>query len=194
MTEPIRLPSNAGLVIIDMQRAIDDPFWAAAGPRNNPGAEAALARLLAAWRQAHRPIFHVRHDSPEPGSTFRPGGVGHAFKPESRPRAGETVLGKTTCNAFLSTELESRLRRDGIDTIVVAGVITNNSVEATVRMAGELGFAVWLAEDACFTFARRDRRGVLWPAEDVHALSLANLEQGGYCRIATSRQLAGADA
>ena len=41
----MRLPSDAALLVIDVQMAIDDPKW---GPRNNPGAEAAIAALLAA--------------------------------------------------------------------------------------------------------------------------------------------------
>jgi nicotinamidase-related amidase len=78
--------------------------------------------------------------------------------------------------------LEQRLRAAGITSLVVAGVITNNSVEATVRMAGCLGFDVYPVEDACFTFARKDRNGRLWSAEEVHALSLANLD-GEYCTV-----------
>ncbi len=68
---------------------------------------------------------------------------------------------------------------------MVAGVITNNSVEATVRMAGNLGFRTWLAADACFTFGRKDWNGTHRSAEDVHALSLANLD-GEYCTVTTA--------
>ena len=53
---------------------------------------------------------------------------------------GETVIAKRTNSAFIGTDLESRLRAAGVETLIVAGVITNNSVEATVRMAGNLGF------------------------------------------------------
>ena len=74
--------------------------------------------------------------------------------------------------------------------LVVAGVITNNSVEATVRMAGNLGFTVHLVEDACFTYARRDYRGRLRSAEEVHAMSLANLD-GEYCEVTTTDEILG---
>jgi nicotinamidase-related amidase len=60
------LPTNTALVVVDVQRAIDDPFWAADGPRNNPGAEANIAKLLAEWRRIGYPIFHVRHDGTLP--------------------------------------------------------------------------------------------------------------------------------
>jgi len=52
---------NAALLVIDVQKAIDEPYWAAEGPRNNPDAEANIARLLKHWRETRRPLFHVRH-------------------------------------------------------------------------------------------------------------------------------------
>jgi nicotinamidase-related amidase len=97
------------------------------------------------------------------------------------------VIAKNTPCAFAWTDLERRLRAAGIASLVVAGVITNNSVEATVRMAGCLGFDVYLVEDACFTFARKDWNGRLWSAEDLHALSLANLNEE-YCTVVSAEE------
>ncbi|VVD60316.1 isochorismatase [Pandoraea capi] len=74
--------------------------------------------------------------------------------------------------------------------MVVAGVITNNSVEATVRMAGNLGFQTWLVSDGCFTFARTDWNGAPRSADDVHAMSLANLDTE-YCTVTTADALLG---
>lgn len=173
------LPSSTALLIVDVQHAIDHPSW---GQRNNPDAERNIAALLAAWRDMGRPIYHIRHDSVEPASLYRPGQPGHGFKSEALPAPGEAVIGKQTNSAFIGTDLEARLRAAGHLTLVVAGVITNNSVEATVRMAGNLGFHTYLAEDACFTFARRDWHGMHRSASDVHAMSLANLD-GEYCTV-----------
>src|SRR5215471_5569664 len=88
---PDPLPRNAALLVIDLQKAIDHPDW---GTRNNPGAEWNVAALLDAWRRSGRPIYHIRHDSTEPASHYRPGQPGHDFKPEAEPTAGETVIGK----------------------------------------------------------------------------------------------------
>lgn len=101
------------------------------------------------------------------------------------PQAGETAIGKQTNSAFIGTDLEARLRSGGHATLLVAGVITNNSVEATVRMAGNLGFQTWLVADGCFTFGRKDWNGVMRSAEEVHAMSLANLD-GEYCTVTTT--------
>lgn len=184
---PIPLPPDAVLLLIDLQRAIDHPDW---GERNNPGAEANVIALLAAWRGTGRPVYHVRHDSVEPQSHYRPGQPGHDFKPEAQPLSGETVVAKRTNSAFIGTGLEAMLHGAGQSVLVVAGVITNNSVEATVRMAGNLGFTTFLVEDACFTFARTDWAGTPRTADDVHAMTLANLD-GEYCTVVRTAEVVG---
>src|SRR5262249_46459604 len=149
-------------------------------------AERKIARLLAAWRGARLPIYHVRHDSVEPDSPYRPNQPGNDFKPESAPLPGEPVIVKHTNSAFIGTDLEARLLTDGQNILAICGVITNNSVEATVRMSGNLGFETYLIEDACFTFARPDWDGRLRTAEEVHAMTLANLHSE-YCTVITAR-------
>ena len=181
------LPStdNAILLLIDLQKAVDHPDW---GIRNNPGAEAQAARLLAHWRTRGWPVSHIRHDSRDDGSHYRPGQPGHAFKPQTAPLPGEPVIAKQTNSAFIGTDLEARLRAGSHRTLVIAGVATNNSVEATVRMAGNLGFDVRLVADACFTFGKTDWNGTIRRADEVHAMSLANLD-GEYCGVVTADQL-----
>jgi len=184
----LQFPRPAALLLIDLQQAIDHPKWTVDGARNNPHAELAASRLLGNWREISWPIFHIRHDSTEPQSPYRPGQPGHAFKAETMPIASETVIGKRTNSAFIDTDLEQKLRDADLDHLVICGVITNNSVEASVRMAGNLGFRVDLAADACFTFGKRDLNGRLWSADDIHALSLANL-QGEYANITASAEI-----
>src|SRR5579883_2671299 len=173
------------LLIIDLQRAIDHPKWRRHGDRNNPNAERNIERLLALWRGRKLPIFHIRHDSTEPDSPYRPDQPGNDFKKEAIPMPGEPVIGKMTNSAFIGTDLEQRLRAAECTALFICGVITNNSVEATVRMAGNLGFTTCLVEGACFTFAKRDRAGRVWSADEVHALSLANMD-GEYCTVLTT--------
>lgn len=185
MSVPIPLPLDAALIVIDIQKAIDHPNW---GERNNPDAERYVASLLQAWRSTHRPIYHIRHDSTEAASHYRPGQPGNDFKPEAQPTPGEIVIAKRTNSAFIGTDLESRLRKANHTLLVVAGVITNNSVEATVRMAGNLGFHTFLVEDATFTFGRKDWHGNWRTADEVHAMSLANLD-GEYCSVVRTNEI-----
>lgn len=174
--------TRAVLLVIDVQKAIDAPYHAADGPRNNPDAERNIARLLDAWRRDNKPIIHIRHDSTFPASSYRPCQDGNNFKTEVEPISGETIIPKRTNSAFIGTGLEHHLRELGLEALVVVGVSTNNSVEATIRMAGNLGFETYLVADACFTFARRDFHGRLRTADEVHSMSLANL-QDEYCTV-----------
>lgn len=176
---------HPALILIDLQRAIDDPSWG--DDRNNPEMESNVAALLARWRERGWPIFHVRHASREPHSTYRPGQPGFEFKPEAAPVDGERVIEKRVNSAFIGTMLEAQLRAAGIERLYIAGVITNNSVEATVRMAGNLGFETFVISDATATFGRNDFDGRWRTAEEVHAMSLANLS-GEYATVVTTRE------
>jgi len=179
MPPPDALPFSAALLIIDLQKAIEAPYW---GPRNNPGCERKVTILLERWRATRRPIYHIRHDSIEPQSAYRPGQPGNDFKDEVKPRSGETVIAKRVNSAFIGTDLETRLRRDCHAPIVVTGVSTSNSLEATVRMGGNLGFELLVVSDGCFTFDKETLDGRLFRAADVHALSLAHMH-GEYATV-----------
>jgi nicotinamidase-related amidase len=177
MTSPaLTMPA---LIIIDMQQGMASP---AAGPRNNPQAEANIAALLAAWRQAGSTIVHLRHISRTPGSPFWPGQPGADFQPALAPLDHEHVVEKNVPDAFIQSGLERWLRMRDIKALVIAGVSTNNSVEATTRSAGNLGFATMVVADACFAFDKTDYAGTRRSAAEVHAMSLANLD-GEYATI-----------
>jgi len=174
------------LIVIDMQKGMADT---AAEERNNPDAERNILALLSAWRNAHQPVVHVRHISRTPGSPFMPGQPGAEFQEALTPLAAEHVVEKNVPDAFTHTGLERWLHARGIQQLVIAGVSTSNSVESTARTAGNLGFQTLVVSDATFTFAKTDYAGVLRSADDVHAMSLANLN-GEYASImATSKVL-----
>ncbi|NVZ23577.1 cysteine hydrolase family protein [Pseudomonas costantinii] len=182
-----QLEMNAALVIIDMQQGMNHPKL---GRRNNPDAELQIQSLLVAWRQSQRPIVHVRHMSRSPDSVFWPGQPGCEFQEALQPLAHEHVLEKNVPDAFTATGLERWLHMRSIKQLVIVGVITNNSVESTARSGGNLGFEVIVAADACYTFDQTDLSGRLWPAEDVHALSLSNLAMD-YARVMETAQILG---
>jgi len=179
---------QAALILIDMQQGMRDP---AAGERNNPDAEANIQRLLAAWRKAGWPIVHVRHASRTPGSPFLPGQPGADFQPEFAPAAGEHVVEKNVPDAFVRTGLERWLRVRGLRRVVVVGVSTASSVESTVRTAGNLGCDTIVVSDATFTFAKKDYAGVPRSADEVQAMSLANLD-GEYAAVMSTAEVVGA--
>jgi nicotinamidase-related amidase len=180
-------PPGTALIVIDVQRAFDE--WEAAGKRrNNPEAVDRIVELLAAFRGSSIPIFHIRHQGTGPNSSFRPGGTGYAVKDEAREMAGEPVIVKRVNSAFIGTDLEARLRGADIKTLVICGATTNHCVETTARMAGNLGFDARLVRDATWTFDRTGPDGDRYSAEDIHAMTLANLN-GEFARIVSAAEV-----
>lgn len=70
-------------------------------------------------------------------------------------------------NSFLQTDLESKLRENGVTKVVVLGMMTHMCIDATVRAAVDLGFETTLIEDACATLDL-SYDGKTVPAEQVH--------------------------
>jgi nicotinamidase-related amidase len=169
------------LIVVDVQRAFDE--WEAAGKRrNNPDAVARIVDLLKAFRASGAPIFHIRHEGTKPNSSFLPSRTGYAVKNEAREAPGEAVIVKRVNSAFIGTDLEQRLRAGGIATLVICGATTNHCVETTTRMAGNLGFDARLVRDATWTFDRIGPDGDAHSAEDIHAMTLSNLN-GEFAQI-----------
>lgn len=178
-------PLYPALILIDLQKGILDPKL---GTRNNPDAETHIKTLLTAWRHAGGAIVHVRHISLSPDSVFRPGQPGAEFQDAFQPQPHEHVLEKNVPDAFCHTGLERWLRVRDLREVVIVGGITNNSVEATARSAGNLGFVTWVISDATYTFDKVDFAGVRRTAGEVHAMSLANL-QGEYATVLSTAQM-----
>lgn len=179
------LPMNATLIVVDVQMGFLDATW---GPRNNPGAEGEVARLIAAWRNTGRPIRHVHHSSRSPTGSFHLGTPGHSPQPEATPFPGEPVHVKSVNSGFIGTSLEHDLRADGVDTLVIVGLTTNHCVSTTARMAGNLGFTTYVVEDATATFDRPGLRGETRPAAEVHAAALSDLA-GEFATVTTTEEV-----
>jgi len=181
------LPTDAALLIIDVQQGFDDERW---GVRNNPEAERRIARLLEAWRESGRPVIHVQHLSREEDSPLRPGQPGVEIKPIVKPVADEVVVQKQVNSAFIGTDLEGYLRDRGIRTLVVTGLTTDHCVSTTARMAGNLGFEVYLVADATATFGKRDQTGEYFEAQVLHDTAMASLH-GEFAEIVEAAALLG---
>jgi len=181
----MELKANAALIIIDQQKGILHPKL---GRRNNLQAEDRMLELLNHWRRTERPVIHVQHLSRSEDSVFWPLQSGVEIQERFQPLAGELLIQKQVPDAFCATGLEARLREAGIGQLIIVGVATHNSVEATARTAGNLGFDTWVAEDACFTFDKADFFGNARSAEEVHGMSLGNLH-GEYATVVSTAQI-----
>jgi nicotinamidase-related amidase len=179
MTRPL------ALIVIDMQKGMqrDD-----LPPRNNSCAEENIARLLATWRKSGNPVVAVRHISRSSTSPFAPGQSGAEFQVSLAPLPHEHVVEKNVADAFINTGLERWLHARSIRNVVIVGVSTNNSVEATARTAGNLGFNTVVVSDATFAFEKQDFGGTWRSADDVHLMALANLNSE-YAEVQTTEEL-----
>lgn len=171
--------AQTALLIIDVQKGLDAPSL---GHRNNPEAEANMARLLTRWRSQCRPVIHIQHCSVRADSPLRPDSPGNAFKSEVQPMAGEQQFTKTVNSAFVGTGLEFFLRQNTITALVIVGLTTDHCVSASTRSASDLGFEVTLVADATATFDRLGYDGVIYRAEAIHNIHLASLH-GEFCTV-----------
>jgi hypothetical protein len=111
----ITLSDQSALIVIDVQRGLDDPSW---GPRDNPECEANIGKLLAAWRAREWPVVFVRHDSRQPGSPLAPDQPGNAFKPIVTGQPDLLVVKSVNSAFYGEPSLESWLRTHGLKRIL----------------------------------------------------------------------------
>ena len=175
------------LLVVDVQRAFDDPVW---GPRNNPACEENVARLIEAWRRRGEPVVFVRHDSVEPGSPLAPGEPGNALK-DVVSGEPDLLVTKHVNSSFLGDPpLDPWLRERGIDGIAVCGIQTNMCCETTARMGGNLGYAVRFVLDATCTFDLTGPDGRVLPADLLAQVTAANLD-GEFAEVTSTDAVVG---
>ena len=155
------------------------------GPKKQPQCR---EEGLRAWREAARLVYHARHLSSQAGSPLAPDGPGSEIKDEVLPEAGEPVVEKRVNSCFVGTNLEERLRQDGIEAMTILGLTTDHCVSTTARMAANLGFEIHVVADACATFDRRRPDGTLYAAQRVHEISLASLH-GKFATVVGSAEV-----
>ena len=178
---------RAVLLPVDMQQAFDAPPW----PRRwNPDVDSNGLALLAAWRDAGRPIIHVRHDSVQEGSSLALGAPGNAFRPGFGPQGDEPLLTKSVNSAFIGTDLDLQLKRLGAKHVVVFGISTDMCVSTTVRTGANMGWDMVLVPDACDCFDLPDGKGGTIRAEEIQAAHVATLAVE-FCRTLPAAELTG---
>ena len=152
--------SRTALVVIDPQNwTMGMPVapHSAATVANNVGVLARAVRagggLVCLTRAAFSPGYADMLRAPvDVALTVPDGGIPAAklaFQPEIAALAPDIVITKRQWRAFYGTELDLQLRRRGLDTVVIAGVMTNFGVESTARDAWQSNYAAVVVEDAC---------------------------------------------
>ncbi|OUM01550.1 cysteine hydrolase family protein [Variovorax sp. JS1663] len=185
-TEPPIDAQKTALVIIDLQNDFLDPQGAyARGGDANPAAAplparaAGVARALKAaggmvaasqftlWPDAAgEPMVSPHLLALRPflrKGDFAPGSWGQA-NVDALAGLVDVAVCKVAYSAFFHTQLDWVLRRAGIDTVAVCGIVTNGGVASTVRDAHMRDYRTLVLADGCAAFG-----------EERHRTSLADM-------------------
>ncbi|MEI6717628.1 MAG: cysteine hydrolase [Betaproteobacteria bacterium] len=91
---------------------------------------------------------------------FAPGSWGQANVDVLAPLIDVSVC-KVAYSAFFNTQLDWILRRAGINTVVVCGIVTNGGVASTVRDAHMRDYQTVVLSDGCATFTETAHQAAL---------------------------------
>ena len=189
-SDAVAVEDNAALIVVDAQAGFDDPWW---GRRNNPAADENIAALVDAFAATARPLIFVRHDSVEPDSPLHPSRPGNRLK-SYLTQLPQLEIHKTVNSSFHGTpDLNAWLLEHGVRQLVVAGITTNHCCETTARVGGNLGYDVLFALDATHTFDRTGPDGQRYAAEQLAAVSAANLHDEFATVVTTTQVLTALD-
>ena len=181
-------PKDSALLVIDMQRRFleqsSNAYLPAAGEIVGN-----VQALISAYRELSQPVIFTRHahlHDEKPGAMMR--WWGNLIRDDDEfseiaspfaPLATETVFRKSRYSAFVDTDLEKRLRTQGISSIVITGVMTHLCCESTARDAFMRDFDVFIVVD-----------GTASETEDLHVSSLKTLTDGFAIPMTTKEVIA----
>lgn len=168
-------PRKTALVLIDLQKGIlampTAPYAPAqilanaaliATELKKAGGTLVLVRVAFSANYADKP--NQPTDVP---MALPPGGLPADWSelaPEISALGADVVITKRQWSAFYGTELDLQLRRRGIDTVVLGGLMTNFGVESTARDGWQHDYAMVIAEDA-----------MSGSAADMHKFAIGNV-------------------
>ena len=191
--ERVGYGQRVALLNIDTTYMFVDPAYPQCGDED-PALVANITRLVHVFRELDLPIYYSRRD--DRSHPIRRGmwndklGIAgdmiYSRDPKAdewpdayAPREQDVIVYKNKQSCFFETPLESFLRYDGVDTIVVSGISTSGCVRAAVSDAFSHNFRVIVAEEAVGDRSRTAHRANLFdmdmkmadvePVEDIIA-------------------------
>jgi len=168
------IPGYAALIVLDMQYYFLDPDSHAFVP----SAQAILSgiqNLISVFSSNKRPVYFTRHLNTEVDAGMMSKWWNELISPQSaRSQIVEfldlinhPIFEKSQYDAFWGTTLDETLRQDGVEQIVITGVMTHLCCETTARSAFMHGYEVFFPVDGTATYI-----------EAYHRASLLNLAHG----------------
>jgi nicotinamidase-related amidase len=184
--------ASTGLLVIDVQNWVMDEKARQSRPEFYTDARSKvipnIARLVAVCRdKGIEVIYTVMENATDDGRDrsldyklsgffIARGSRDAKVIDELAPGRDELVIPKTSSSLFNSTNFEYLARNIGLDTLIVAGFLTDQCVDHTIRDGADRGFHMICAADACATDTR-----------ERHEAALRAFK--GYCRTLPSEAL-----
>jgi isochorismate hydrolase len=165
--QPLRI-EKAALLILDMQEYFLDPDSHA----YIPSAEAIipnLNRLIDYFRKADRPVFATRHANTDKDARRMATWWSELLTPD-HPRGGldldlaiepSEIIIKAQYDAFHESDLGRRLVTEGVEQLLIGGVMTHLCCETTARAAFVRGYEVFFLVDGTATYTEAYHQGTL---------------------------------
>jgi len=156
------------LVVIDVQ----NEYVSGNLPIEYPAPDLSLRNIDRAMRAARRaavPVVVVQNSAPTSSPIFAKGSPGWALHPLVAVAPREHYVEKTLPSAFAGTDLADWTKREGIDTLCLAGYMTHNCIAATAFQAVHAGFPVEVLADATGSVPYANAAGRATAREIHHA-------------------------
>lgn len=163
------------LIVVDVQQEyFDGPLQVQHPPREESLAN--ITRAMDVATEHDLPVVVVQHEYPEGAPLFAAGSAGWALHPEIEKRLQPSWkrVPKQNGSVFAGTDVAEWLAGRGVDTITVAGFMTNNCDIATAVEAEGLGLAAEVLSDATGAIHLANEMGKV-TAEVLHEVLLVLL-------------------
>lgn len=156
---------NRALLVIDVQRE----YFEGAFPIRHPAGH--LENILEVMDAANRAKIAtavIRHHQPDPASpVFRKGSDLWQLHDAVEARPRDVLIDKQLPGSFTNTPLDDFLKQRNIDTICIAGYMTQVCCDTTARQAFHRGYKVEFLRDATGTLDVQNKAGSV-TAEQLH--------------------------
>lgn len=176
------------LILIDVQ----NEYVTGNLPIEYPDVQSSLAHIVRAGEAAVAagiPIVVVQQSAPETSPLFAKGSPGWQIHPQVAALPCAHYVEKLLPSALAGTDLAEWLKSQGIDTLSVAGYMTQNCNESTIRQAAHEGWAVEFLHDASGAVSYANRAGRA-TAEQIHKTSCVVLQSRFAAVVSTDDWLA----
>lgn len=156
---------SRALIVIDVQRE----YFDGAFPIRHPaGHLEAILETMDAADKARIPTVVVRHHQPDPESPiFRKGSDMWQLHDEVGTRPHDILIDKQLPGSFTNTALDEFLKDAKVDTVCIAGYMTQMCCDTTARQAFHRGYKVEFLKDATGTLDVANDAGSV-TAEQLH--------------------------